>query len=134
MLRKLFMSILIATTFAFPLAQRRPHRLCQGWRQVRRIPIRCSRLRTRATPTHFKRPPNHRPPNHRPAQNNRLGDCGSPGHSGRRRHHGGGHRHGGGGARRSDIRVKRDVALIGHLDDGLGYCFVYNGGDTTLSG
>jgi len=35
---------------------------------------------------------------------------------------------GGGGGRRSDIRLKHDIALIGRLDDGLGfYRFSYNG-------
>jgi hypothetical protein len=54
---------------------------------------------------------------------------------------GGGHRGGGGGGRgggggggrgggrRSDIRLKHDIVLVGHLEDGLGvYRFVYNGG------
>jgi hypothetical protein len=42
---------------------------------------------------------------------------------------GGGFRGGGGGrGRRSDIRVKHDVALLGYLDNGLGfYRFSYNG-------
>jgi hypothetical protein len=41
---------------------------------------------------------------------------------------GGGARGGGGGGRRSDIRLKHDIVLIGHLDNGLGlYRFVYNG-------
>ncbi len=42
---------------------------------------------------------------------------------------GGGFRGGGGrGGRRSDIRVKHDVALLGRLDNGLGwYRFAYNG-------
>jgi hypothetical protein len=49
---------------------------------------------------------------------------------------GGGHRGGGGGGggggrgggRRSDIRLKHDIVLLGHLDNGLGlYRFVYNG-------
>jgi hypothetical protein len=34
----------------------------------------------------------------------------------------------GGGGRRSDIRLKHDIVLLGHLDNGLGiYRFVYNG-------
>jgi hypothetical protein len=41
---------------------------------------------------------------------------------------GGGGR-GGGGGRRSDIALKHDVVLLGHLDNGLGYYrFSYNGG------
>jgi len=41
----------------------------------------------------------------------------------------------GGGGRRSDIRLKHDVALLGHLDNGLGfYRFVYNGGDKAYVG
>ena len=35
---------------------------------------------------------------------------------------------GGGGGRRSDIRLKHDIVLLGHLDNGLGfYRFAYNG-------
>ena len=34
---------------------------------------------------------------------------------------GGGGRGGGGGGRRSDIALKHDVVLLGHLDNGLGY-------------
>jgi hypothetical protein len=41
---------------------------------------------------------------------------------------GGGGRGGGGGGRRSDIALKHDVVLLGHLDNGLGfYRFAYNG-------
>ena len=48
---------------------------------------------------------------------------------------GGGMRGGGGGGRRSDVRLKHDIALIGRLDNGLGfYRFVYNGGDRTYVG
>ncbi len=48
---------------------------------------------------------------------------------------GGGMRRGGGGGRRSDIRLKHDIVLIGRLDDGLGYYrFVYNGGHTAYVG
>jgi len=48
---------------------------------------------------------------------------------------GGGARGGGGGGRRSDVRLKHDIALIGRLDNGLGfYRFVYNGGDRTYVG
>jgi hypothetical protein len=42
---------------------------------------------------------------------------------------------GGGGGRRSDVRLKHDIALLGRLDDGLGfYRFVYNGGDKAYVG
>ena len=48
---------------------------------------------------------------------------------------GGGGRGGGGGGRRSDLRLKHDVTLLGRLDDGLGYYrFVYNGGHTAYVG
>jgi len=47
---------------------------------------------------------------------------------------GGGGR-GGGGGRRSDIALKHDITLLGHLDNGLGfYRFVYNGGDKAYVG
>jgi endosialidase-like protein len=47
---------------------------------------------------------------------------------------GGGARRGGGG-RRSDMRLKHDIVLLGRLDDGLGYYrFVYNGGHTVYVG
>jgi hypothetical protein len=47
---------------------------------------------------------------------------------------GGGGR-GGGGGRRSDITLKHDVALLGHLDNGLGYYrFSYNGSDKVFVG
>src|SRR5271154_1746420 len=56
-------------------------------------------------------------------------------------HHGGGRGGGGGGARRggggrrSDIRLKYDVVLLGRLDDGLGYYrFTYIGGHTQYVG
>jgi hypothetical protein len=36
---------------------------------------------------------------------------------------------------RSDIRLKHDIVLLGHLDDGLGfYRFSYNGSDTAYVG
>ena len=39
------------------------------------------------------------------------------------------------GGRRSDIRLKHDIVLLGRLDYGLGYYrFVYNGGHTTYVG
>jgi Protein of unknown function (DUF3300)/Chaperone of endosialidase len=52
---------------------------------------------------------------------------------------GGGGRGGGGGGRgggrRSDIRLKHDIVLLGHLDNSLGfYRFVYNGGDKAYVG
>jgi Protein of unknown function (DUF3300)/Chaperone of endosialidase len=50
---------------------------------------------------------------------------------------GGGFRGGGGrgGGRRSDIRLKHDVILLGHLDNGLGfYRFSYNGSDKAYVG
>ncbi len=41
---------------------------------------------------------------------------------------GGGRGGGGGGGRRSDIALKHDIVLLGHLDNGLGfYRFAYNG-------
>jgi hypothetical protein len=63
-----------------------------------------------------------------------LGGGGGPrgggGGGGAARGGGGGARGGGGGGggRRSDIRLKHDIVLIGYLDNGLGlYRFVYNG-------
>ncbi len=51
---------------------------------------------------------------------------------------GGGMRGGGGrggGGRRSDIRLKHDIVLLGYLDDGLGfYRFSYNGGQRAYVG
>jgi hypothetical protein len=48
---------------------------------------------------------------------------------------GGGGRGGGGGGRRSDIALKHDVVLLGHLDSGLGfYRFSYNGSDKAYVG
>jgi Protein of unknown function (DUF3300)/Chaperone of endosialidase len=50
---------------------------------------------------------------------------------------GGGGRGGGrgGGGRRSDIRLKHNIALLGRLDNGLGfYRFTYNGGDRAYVG
>jgi hypothetical protein len=53
-------------------------------------------------------------------------------------HGGGGFRGGGGfhgGGRRSDIRLKHDVTLLGRLDNGIGiYRFAYDGGDRTYVG
>jgi hypothetical protein len=48
---------------------------------------------------------------------------------------GGGRGGGGGGGRRSDIGLKHDIVLLGHLDNGLGfYRFIYNGGDKAYVG
>lgn len=48
---------------------------------------------------------------------------------------GGGFRGGGGGGRRSDIALKHDVVLLGHLDNGLGYYrFAYLGSDKAYVG
>ena len=50
---------------------------------------------------------------------------------------GGGFRGGGGrgGGRRSDIALKHDIVLLGHLDNGLGfYRFSYNGSSETYVG
>src|SRR5262249_61962557 len=48
---------------------------------------------------------------------------------------GGGGRGGGGGGRRSDARLKHDIALIGRLDNGLGlYRFSYNGSNKVYVG
>ena len=48
---------------------------------------------------------------------------------------GGGFRGGGGGGRRSDLALKHDVVLLGHLANGLGfYRFSYNGSDTPYVG
>jgi Protein of unknown function (DUF3300)/Chaperone of endosialidase len=41
----------------------------------------------------------------------------------------------GGGGRRSDVRLKHDITLLGHLDNGLGfYRFSYNGSDKAYVG
>ena len=48
---------------------------------------------------------------------------------------GGGGRGGGGGGRRSDMRLKHDIVLLGRINDGLGfYRFTYNGGHTAYVG
>ena len=48
---------------------------------------------------------------------------------------GGGRGGGGGGGRRSDIALKHDVSLLGHLDNGLGYYrFSYIGSDKAYVG
>ena len=42
---------------------------------------------------------------------------------------------GGGGGRRSDVALKHDVMLLGHLDNGLGYYrFSYHGSDRAYVG
>jgi Protein of unknown function (DUF3300)/Chaperone of endosialidase len=57
---------------------------------------------------------------------------GGPGGGGMRGGGGGGL---GGGGRRSDIRLKHDLTLLGRLDDGLGfYRFSYNGSDKAYVG
>jgi hypothetical protein len=61
----------------------------------------------------------------------RAGGGGFAGGGGR----GGGGFRGGGGGRRSDIRLKHDVTLLGRLDNGLGfYRFSYNGSDKAYVG
>ncbi len=48
---------------------------------------------------------------------------------------GGGRGGGGGGGRRSDIALKHEITLLGHLDNGLGfYRFSYNGSDKAYVG
>ncbi len=48
---------------------------------------------------------------------------------------GGGRGGGGGGGRRSDIALKHDIVLLGHLANGLGYYrFSYNGSDQAYVG
>ena len=48
---------------------------------------------------------------------------------------GGGGRGGGGGGRRSDVALKHDIMLLGHLDNGLGfYRFSYYGSDKAYVG
>ena len=48
---------------------------------------------------------------------------------------GGGGRGGGGGGRRSDVALKHDITLLGHLDNGLGfYRFSYVGSDKAYVG
>ena len=49
---------------------------------------------------------------------------------------GGGSRGGGrGGGRRSDVALKHDIVLLGHLDNGLGfYRFAYNGSNQVYVG
>src|SRR6478735_4906056 len=59
----------------------------------------------------------------------------SPGGGGPRGGGGGGGRGGGGGGRRSDIALKHDIVLLGHLGNGLGYYrFSYIGSDKAYVG
>jgi hypothetical protein len=63
----------------------------------------------------------------------RGGGGGMRGGGGGMRGGGGGGR--GGGGRRSDILLKHDIALLGYLDNGLGfYRFSYNGSDSAYVG
>ena len=65
----------------------------------------------------------------------RGGGGGHRGGGGGGHHRGGGGGGRGGGGRRSDIRLKHDIVLVGRLSDGLGvYRFVYNGGHTPYVG
>src|SRR5262249_15818160 len=64
-----------------------------------------------------------------------AGGGGGGGGGGRARGGGGGGFRGGGGGRRSDIALKHDIALLGHLGNGLGfYRFAYNGSHTDYVG
>jgi hypothetical protein len=63
------------------------------------------------------------------------GGGGGGGGGGLRAGGGGGRGGGGGGGRRSDIRLKHDIALLGRLDNGLGiYRFSYNGSNKVYVG
>ena len=67
----------------------------------------------------------------------RGGGGGMRAHGGGGRSFGGGGRGGGGrgGGRRSDIRLKHDIVLLGYLNDGVGfYRFSYNGSDRQYVG
>ena len=126
-------------------------------------PKPATRPATRPAARHGNRPaarPAHRPaarPAHRPAGGNLRygghrgfrpggygGFHGGRGgfrggfHGGRGGFHGGrgGFRGGGrGGGRRSDFRLKHEIILLGHLNNGLGfYRFVYNGGEKAYVG
>jgi hypothetical protein len=77
------------------------------------------------------------------ARHGRVGNRANIRHGGFRGGGGGGFRGGGGGrggggrggGRRSDIMVKHDVVLLGHLSNGLGYYrFSYNGSDRAYVG
>ena len=63
------------------------------------------------------------------------GGGGARSHGGGGGHRGGGGGGRGGGGRRSDINLKHDITLIGHLDNGLGfYRFSYNGSERAYVG
>jgi uncharacterized protein DUF3300/endosialidase-like protein len=63
------------------------------------------------------------------------GGFGGGGGGGFRGGGGGGGRGGGGGGRRSDVMLKHDILLLGHLDNGLGYYrFSYLGSDKAYVG
>jgi uncharacterized protein DUF3300/endosialidase-like protein len=65
----------------------------------------------------------------------RAGGGGGGGRGGGGGGRGGGGGGGGGGGRRSDIALKHDIMLLGHLDNGLGfYRFSYNGSDKAYVG
>jgi hypothetical protein len=74
---------------------------------------------------------------HRGARHHAAPRHGGRGHAsmGRRSMHRGGGMRGGRGGRRSDMRLKHDIILLGHLDNGLGfYRFSYNGSDKPYVG
>jgi hypothetical protein len=78
---------------------------------------------------------------HRGGGAHRAGGGVHRGGGGTMRAHGGGRMHAGGmrgggrGGRRSDVRLKHDVMLLGRLGNGLGlYRFIYNGGHTVYVG
>jgi hypothetical protein len=65
----------------------------------------------------------------------RGGSLGGGGGGGFRGGGGGGGFRGGGGGRRSDIALKRDIILLGRLDNGLGfYRFAYHGSERAYVG
>jgi endosialidase-like protein len=115
-----------------------PHRAGGGQRQGRPqhagrpqhfAPHRRAASRRASAPRHFGgggRP--HRAAPHRSGGGRHAGGGG-------RRGGGGGRRGGGGGRHRSDIRLKHDIVMLGHLDNGLGfYRFSYNGSDKAYVG
>ena len=124
-------------------SQRRRRRRQSSSRRWRRQPSKCRRRRRRprgrrgSLRRHRRGPRRGRDGRPRPGQYRRRRvrrrtrrRRGGRGGGGR----GGGGR-GGGGARRSDLRLKHDIVLLGYLDDGLGfYRFTYNGGHTSYVG
>ena len=89
------------------------------------VGARRGELRQRARERRRRRRPRRR--------RRRCAACGGGG--GGFRGGGGGGRGGGGGGRRSDIALKHDVVLLGHLDNGLGfYRFSYNGSQKAYVG